>query len=54
MKKKSTVVFITSLFMSSLFVGAALPSVLAGSISQDHRITDFNDDPCSLCRSKLS
>ena len=54
MRKRNTVVVIISLFMGALFVGATLPSVLAGSISQDHRVTDIDDDSCSLCRSNLA
>jgi len=51
MRKKNNVIFITSLFMSCLFIGAALPSVLAGAISQE-QVESVSDETCPLCRSK--
>lgn len=53
MKNKNTVIFITSIAISCLFIGAALPSVFAGSISREQIISDINDEPCSSCTSKI-
>jgi len=38
--------------MSCLFIGAALPSVFAGAISQEEAESASYDDPCPLCSSK--
>ena len=52
MRKKNTVIFISSLVMSCIFVGASLPSVFAGAINNVNVESVSFNDPCPLCRTK--
>jgi hypothetical protein len=53
MRTKNIVVFIASLFIGSIFIGADLPSVIAGNISQEKAKSEINNEPCLLCESKF-
>lgn len=40
--------------MSSLFIGAALPSVFAGAVNSEKVEYDYDNEPCKLCREKVA
>ena len=49
MRKKNIIVIVSCIVMSSLFIGAALPSVFAGAVTSDN-VASGDDDDCHLCR----
>ena len=52
MRKKNTVITIASLLVITLFIGTAMPSVIAGSLSPEGAEQDVVKDGCSLCASE--
>jgi len=52
MRKKNTVITIASLLVITLFIGTAMPSVFAGSITSEGAEQDVVEEGCSLCASE--
>ena len=50
MVKKNTVVVISCLIMSSIFIIGTLPSICAGAVNNENVGTVLVEDPCVLCR----